>query len=108
MSETTPIIDPAADAFIQFIERHRQARHWSFAELARRAGLTQPEVSRVVHGLRMPTLRHVKGLATAFSGAAAGTIGEPVSFADWVAILIDMAENNRVSARTKPTEVAGA
>jgi transcriptional regulator with XRE-family HTH domain len=105
MSETSTIVDPSIDAFILFIERHRQARHWSFAELARRGGLTQPEVSRVVHGIRMPTIRHVKGLATAFCSAPSGTAGEPVTFADWVAILLDMAESNRVSARTK-TEVA--
>ena len=43
-------------AFIRFVRGARTERHWSIAELARRAGLTQPELSRVEGGSRMPTL----------------------------------------------------
>ena len=94
------VIDPATDPFILLIERHRRARHWSFAELARRGGLTQPEVSRVVHGIRMPTLRHVRGLADAFASAPS-SLTEPASPAEWVALLVDLAENARLGVRTK-------
>jgi transcriptional regulator with XRE-family HTH domain len=94
------VINPSTDPFILLVERHRKARHWSFAELARRGGLTQPEVSRVVHGIRMPTLRHVRGLAEAFASAPS-SLTEPGSAAEWVALLVDLAENARLSVRTK-------
>lgn len=95
------VIDPSTDPFILTIERHRKARHWSFAELARRGGLTQPEVSRVVHGIRMPTLRHVRGLADAFAGAPSGLTDEPATHADWVMLLVNLAEGARLSIRSK-------
>ena len=100
---TTPtsVINPATDPFILFVELHRKTRHWSFAELARRGGLTQPEVSRVINGIRMPTLRHVKGLAIAFSSTPSGAVSEPASPAEWVAKLVDLAEDARVSVREK-------
>jgi transcriptional regulator with XRE-family HTH domain len=97
----TSVIDPSTDLFIITIETHRRARHWSFAELARRGGLTQPEVSRVVHGIRMPTLRHVRGLAEAFASAPSGLPGEPPTMAEWVALLVDLAEAARLSVRTR-------
>lgn len=99
-TETSYVIDPQTDPFIRLIETHRKARHWSFAELARRGGLTQPEVSRVIHGIRMPTLRHVRGFAIAFATAPSVT-GEPASPAEWVAMLVDLAEDARLSVRTK-------
>lgn len=98
---TTSVINPETDPFIRLIEAHRKARHWSFAELARRGGLTQPEVSRVIHGIRMPTLRHVKGFASAFASAPSSLIEEPASPAEWVAKLVDLAEDARMSVRTK-------
>lgn len=101
MSETKPVIPPDSDPFIQLVERHRRARHWSFAELARRGGLTQPEVSRVIHGIRMPTLRHVRGFGTAFAGTPSGLPGEPTSPSEWVAHLVDLAEGARLGVRTK-------
>jgi len=101
MNETAQVIDPDNDPFIQLIERHRKARHWSFAELARRGGLTQPEVSRVVHGIRMPTLRHVRGFGVAFASTPAVFADEPSSQAEWVAHLVDLAEGARLAVRTK-------
>jgi len=102
MSETTgPVasVDPNTDPFILLVEQHRKARHWSFAELARRGGLTQPEVSRVIHGIRMPTMRHVRGLAQAFSEAASGTTDEPADYSQWVSCLVDLADRTRRDAR---------
>lgn len=100
MNESVAVIDPETDVFIQIIEAHRRARHWSLAELARRSDLTQPEISRVVHGIRMPTLRHVRGLGRAFASAPS-SLTEPGSAAEWVALLVDLAENARLSVRTK-------
>lgn len=100
MNDTVaPAVDPATDPFITLVEAHRRARHWSFAELARRGGLTQPEVSRVVHGIRMPTMRHVRGLAEAFANAPAGTTDEPPDYTHWVSVLIDLADRTRRDAR---------
>lgn len=101
MSETTQVIDPSNDPFIQLVEQHRKARHWSFAELARRGGLTQPEVSRVIHGIRMPTLRHVRGFGLAFASTPSNVSGEPGTPAEWVAHLVDLAEAARLGVRTK-------
>jgi|APGre2960657404_1045060.scaffolds.fasta_scaffold20199_2 transcriptional regulator with XRE-family HTH domain len=101
MAAPEPVINPQTDPFIQIIEAHRRARHWSFAELARRGGLTQPEVSRVINGVRMPTLRHVRGFAVAFAGAPNSTGSEPATPAEWVAMLVDLAEDARLSVRTK-------
>lgn len=95
------VINPETDPFIRLIELHRKARHWSFAELARRGGLTQPEVSRVVHGIRMPTLRHVRGFALAFASAPSSVANEPATPAEWIAALVDLAEDARMSVRTK-------
>lgn len=97
----TCVIDPTTDPFIRLIEAHRKARHWSFAELARRGGLSQPEVSRVIHGIRMPTLRHVRGFAVAFASTPCSAMTEPASSAEWVARLVDLAEDARLSVRTK-------
>ena len=56
-----------SNGFTRFVSHHRRLRHWTIAELAHRARLTQPEVSRVESGSRNPTLRLVRGLAEAFS-----------------------------------------
>lgn len=84
-----------SSGFITYVKRHRQVRSWNLAELARRAGLSQPEVSRLESGVRMPTMRHVKGLAEAFSGAPTGQVGEPRRYEDWLAMLVDYAERSR-------------
>ena len=84
--------------FMRFVRQHRTFRHWSIAELARRAGLTQPEVSRVESGARQPTLRLVQGIAEAFSGAPANS-DEPQGYASWVAILVDLGERSRIEFR---------
>lgn len=101
MTESGPVasVDPSTDPFIQMIETHRKARHWSFAELARRGGLTQPEVSRVLHGIRMPTMRHVRGLAEAFSTTPTGQQNEPTNYSQWVSSLVDLADRTRRDAR---------
>jgi transcriptional regulator with XRE-family HTH domain len=85
--------------FMRFVRQHRLSRTWSIAELARRAGLTQPEVSRVESGARKPTLRLVRGLAEAFSSAPIGDIGEPRGYDAWISILVDLGERARVELR---------
>lgn len=89
-------------AFIRFILQHRVDRNWSISELARRAGLSQPEVSRIESGQRLPTIRHVKGLAEAFSSAPITGTPEPQRYADWVCQLVDLGEQARKSARVGP------
>jgi|1_EtaG_2_1085319.scaffolds.fasta_scaffold01098_10 transcriptional regulator with XRE-family HTH domain len=86
-------------AFSRLIRMSRESRSWSVAELARRAGLTQPEVSRVESGARKPTLRHVKGLAEAFAAAPSGKATEPQKYADWLVQLVDTGERARISER---------
>ena len=87
-------------SFVRLVSRHRTVRHWSIAELARRSGLTQPEVSRVLSGQRMPTLRHVKGFSEAFSAAPTTETGEPVNYEKWLSILADLGERARFDARS--------
>lgn len=89
----------ADTAFVRFIRTARQTRHWSIAELARRAGLTQPELSRVEGGSRMPTLRHVKGLAEAFSAYPQDDSLEPADYHRWWSKLGELAEMARIEAR---------
>jgi transcriptional regulator with XRE-family HTH domain len=86
--------------FIKFVKKQRTERKWSLAEMARWAQLTQPEVSRVESGARLPTLRHVKGLAEAFHA----TQHEDSSwgYPDWVARLVDLGERARIDARSGP------
>ncbi len=90
----------ADTAFVRFIRSSRKSRHWSIAEMARRAGLTQPELSRVEGGTRMPTLRHVKGLAEAFSTYPVEDPLEPVDYHRWWSKLGDLAERARIDARS--------
>ena len=85
-------------AFSKLIKASRQRRNWSVAELARRASLTQPEVSRVESGNRKPTLRHVRGLALAFSSAASSKTQPNQSYAEWLMILVDLGERARIEA----------
>jgi transcriptional regulator with XRE-family HTH domain len=90
--------ETATDEFVVFIERHRNVRHWSRAELARRAGITQPEISRAMSGVRMPTMRHVRGFAAAFSNAPTGH-AEPADYAQWISVLVDLADRSRRNTR---------
>ena len=80
--------------FSQFVREHRQNRHWSLAELARRSALTQPEVSRLETGARTPTLRHVRGLASAFSLAKTES-SEPKNYGEWISVLVDLGQSSR-------------
>ena len=63
------------------------------AELARRAAMTQAEVNRIESGKRMPTLRHVKCLASAFSESPMDD--EPETYQGWLAILVEVGESSR-------------
>ena len=56
-------------AFARFMRKSRESRLWTLADLSRAAGLSQSEVSRIESGARLPTMRHVKGLAEAFSSS---------------------------------------
>jgi transcriptional regulator with XRE-family HTH domain len=93
--------------FSSFVRQHRESRQWSIAELARRARLTQPEVSRVESSARKPTLRLVRGIAEAFSEAPVGQ-GEPADYDAWISILVDLGERARKeirdSQRTRETQ----
>ncbi len=86
--------------FIMFVRQHRTGRKWSLAELARCANLTQPEVSRLESGIRLPTLRHVKGIAEAFHATQKGELSW--GYPDWLAKLVDLAEQARKDARSGP------
>ncbi len=89
-------------AFSRFLFQHRTARNWSISELSRRSGLSQPEVSRIESGQRLPTIRHVKGVSEAFSSAPVKGANEPKQYADWLVRMVDMAERARQQARVSP------
>tara|TARA_R110000787_G_scaffold35112_1_gene90429 strand:+ start:118 stop:414 length:297 start_codon:yes stop_codon:yes gene_type:complete len=90
-------------AFVRFVKDSRGRRAWNIAELARRAGLTQPELSRVESGQRKPTLRHVKGLSEAFSTYPVEGSLEPEGSAKWWQRLGNLAEQARTDARAAST-----
>ena len=87
------------NGFINCIRRHRRYRSWSRAELARRAGLSQPEVSRLEGGVRTPTLRHVQGLAEAFSATIGKQPEGPTDYNEWTALLVDLGQLARKANR---------
>ena len=70
--------------------------------MARRAGLSQPEVSRMLSGKRLPTLRHVKGVAEALSRSPVEGLQEPQNYAEWLVLLVNEAERSRKQARVAP------
>jgi len=83
--------------FAEMVKRHREARCWSRSELARRSGLTQAEISRLEASKRMPTIRHVKHLAEVF--AKTRQQGDPKSYANWVALLVNIGDEVRKETR---------
>jgi transcriptional regulator with XRE-family HTH domain len=100
--------------FSRFVKQHRVQRNWSLAELARRSGLTQPEVSRLETCKRTPTLRHVRGLAEAFTDVPTPgsvplviemsgnlQVNEPERYEEWISILVELGERSRVQKRAK-------
>jgi len=84
--------------FSELLRNQRAKRQWTLAEIARRSSTTQPEISRVERGLRLPTLRHVYGLAVAFSKSPTTDSEDPTGFKDWLALLAELA----VEARSEP------
>ncbi len=91
--------------FSRFVLYHRKQLSWSIAELSRRSKLTCPEISRLETGKRTPTLRHVKGLAEAFSSTEKTYEGKPENYAGWITSLVDLGEAARIEARGKKTIV---
>ena len=89
-------------AFARFMRKSRESRLWTLADLSRAAGLSQSEVSRIESGARLPTMRHVKGLAEAFSSSPKTAENEPVRYESWVAHLVDLGERARIDARSGP------
>lgn len=89
-------------AFIRFMRSNREHRHWSLAELARRSALTQPEVCRLESGVRLPTLRHVKGLSEAFYSAPVTKEGQPRRYEEWITTMVELGERARIDARCGP------
>ena len=87
----------ATNGFKSFVKAHREKRNWSRSELARRSELTQAEVSRLEAGKRMPTLRHVKHIATACH--ANPVKGDPPDFEHWVTRLVEIGDTTRKAAR---------
>ena len=87
------------NGFITCLSKNRIHRNWSRAELARRAGLSQPEVSRLESGARTPTIRHIQGLAEAFSASQKKLQTGPTTYNEWAALLIDLGEEARKEAR---------
>jgi|TARA_Y100000004_G_C8808332_1_gene366473 transcriptional regulator with XRE-family HTH domain len=91
-----------SNQFSKSIAKYRDARNWSQADLARESGLTQAEISRIESGLRLPTMRIVKGLSEAFASSTKKSFNEPVRYESWVAYLVDLGERVRVNARSGP------
>ncbi len=91
-----------SSAFSRFMRSARESRRWTLADLSRASGLSQSEVSRIESGSRLPTMRHVKGLAEAFSSAPKTGENEPVRYESWVAHLVDLGERARIDARSGP------
>jgi transcriptional regulator with XRE-family HTH domain len=81
--------------FSKLLRKQRAKRSWTLAEIARRSSTTQPEISRVERGLRLPTLRHVYGLAVAFSSNPSSDSEDPTGFKDWLALLTELAVEAR-------------
>ena len=95
-------MEKSQSAFIRFIQSNRTWRHWSLAELARRSALTQPEISRLESGIRLPTLRHVKGLSEAFYSAPVTAEGQPRRYEEWITTMVELGERARINARCGP------
>jgi len=92
----------SVSSFSRFMRKSREARKWTLADLSRASGLSQSEVSRIESGTRLPTMRHVKGLAEAFSSSPKIGENEPVRYESWVAHLVDLGERARIDARSGP------
>jgi transcriptional regulator with XRE-family HTH domain len=91
-----------SSAFSRFMRKAREDRRWTLADLARSSGLSQSEVSRIESGSRLPTMRHVKGLAEAFSSSPKVGNNELIRYETWVAHLVDLGERARIDARSGP------
>ena len=84
--------------FSKFVNHNRNSRSWTLTELSHRASLSRAEISRVESGTRTPTLRIVKGLAAAFSGASVD--GDKHStYAEWLTVLVELGEAARIADR---------
>lgn len=56
----------ANESFVDWINEHVEERGWSYAELARRSGLSSPTISQVMNGQKNPGFEFCKGIARAF------------------------------------------
>ena len=55
------------EVFIEWLNKERNARYWTFNELARQAGLSSAAVSMVMSGQRNPGTDFCEGVARAFN-----------------------------------------
>ena len=85
--------DMAANLFSRKMQKARDKRNWTQADLARQSGLTQAEISRVESGSR---------LSEAFSVSSKQQFNEPSRYEFWVATLVDLGERVRSEARSGP------
>ena len=84
------------DAFSVFIKEHMRHRSWNLAELCRRSETTTPEMSRVLAGIRPPSLRLIVALARAFAmSSSRSTDAGLTGFDAWAGKLLRLAAQNK-------------
>jgi transcriptional regulator with XRE-family HTH domain len=94
-----PIIGDLSEwKFTEYVNHHRLARNWTYAELSRRCNLSEPEVCRAETGQRQPTLRVVCELARALSQTPHSK-DDCSGYAEWLVRLSGLGESARIQKR---------
>jgi transcriptional regulator with XRE-family HTH domain len=52
--------------FIEFVESEMEKREWTRADLSRKSGISQPQITRVLNGAQSPGDVFIDGIARAF------------------------------------------